>query len=199
MTTEALAVILAGGESRRMGQDKAFAPLAGRPLIAHAIDRLAPQCAAIAISAGTDTERFDGLGLEVLPDARWQGGGPLVGVLAAMNWAAKKGARHVLTVPVDTPFLPADYAARLASVTAPIVLAETADGWHGACGRWSVILREDLGAALAAGTRKVTDFAASHGAQGCVFPAGDPPPFFNVNRPEDLARAEAWMTTDAKE
>ncbi|MBF9058903.1 molybdenum cofactor guanylyltransferase [Rhodobacterales bacterium HKCCSP123] len=188
----AVGVILAGGGGRRIGGDKPFVALAGRPLVAHVVARLAPQCRALAVNAAPDP-RLAALGLPVIPDGDAGGLGPLSGILAAMDWAASQGASRVLTAPVDTPFLPGDLAAGLSSLDAPIVLARTADGLQGTCGLWSVSLRDALSAALAAGTRKVTEFTAAQGAESVLFPEGDPPAFLNVNRPGDLARAEACL------
>jgi molybdopterin-guanine dinucleotide biosynthesis protein A len=194
--TAPVGVILAGGAGRRIGGDKAFARLAGRPLVAHVIDRLAPQCRELAVNAAPDP-RLEGFGLPVVPDAAGGGQGPLSGILAAMTWAAAQGATRVLTAPVDTPFLPADLAARLAAVDAPIALARTGDGVHGTCGLWQVTLRDDLQAALERGVRKVTEFTEAQGAAGVTFPDRTPPSFYNVNRPDDLAKAAAWMADDA--
>jgi molybdopterin-guanine dinucleotide biosynthesis protein A len=185
-------VILAGGSGQRIGGDKAFVPLAGRPLVGHVIARLGPQCRALALNAPHDP-RLAPFALPVIPDGSEGGHGPLSGILAAMDWAAAEGATHVLTAPVDTPFLPEDLAVRLSGVKAPIVLARTADGLQGTCGLWSVSLRDALAAALASGTRKVTEFTAAHGAASVLFPQGDPPAFLNVNRPEDLARAASFL------
>ncbi len=185
-------VILAGGSGRRIGGDKAFVPLAGRPLVGHVIARLGPQCRALALNAAPDP-RLAPFALPVIPDGSEGGHGPLSGILAAMDWAAAEGAAHVLTAPVDTPFLPEDLALRLSGVKAPIVLARTADGFQGTCGLWSVGLRDALAEALTKGTRKVTQFTAAHGAASVLFADADPPPFLNVNRPEDLARAEGFL------
>ncbi|MGB3249891.1 MAG: NTP transferase domain-containing protein, partial [Tabrizicola sp.] len=74
-------VILAGGEGRRMaGADKALVPLAGRPLIAHVLDRLEPQVERMLVSANGDAARFAGFGCPVVADAAPQG--PLSGVLS---------------------------------------------------------------------------------------------------------------------
>jgi molybdenum cofactor guanylyltransferase len=185
-----LGVILAGGEGRRIGGGKPFVPLAGKALIAHVIDRLAPQCERLAINANGATDRFTALGLPVVADGPDGGQGPLSGVLAAMDWAAAQGASRVLTAPVDTPFLPEDLATRLAAVDAPIVLATAADGVHGTCGLWDIDLRDTLAAALSRGVRKVTEFTEAHGALPVTFPDTRPPPFFNVNSSEDLEAAE---------
>jgi len=187
------AVVLAGGQARRMGGgDKALVMLAGRPLLAHVMDRIGPQVRLLAINANGDGARF-GLDVPVVPDVTAGGLGPLAGVLTAMDWAAVQGADRVLTVAVDTPFLPVDLVDRMLAVDAPVVLARTADGWQGTTGLWSVSLRDRLRADLTDGARKVTDWALAMGAVAALCPAGTPPPFFNVNTPDDLLQAAAWL------
>ncbi|MEX3017025.1 molybdenum cofactor guanylyltransferase MobA [Gymnodinialimonas hymeniacidonis] len=179
-------VILAGGQGRRIGGDKAQRLLAGKPLWRHVHDRLAPQVSELVINGP------DPLGsLPVIAD-KVPGLGPLGGILAAMTWAESLGADNVLTVAVDTPFLPADLVGRL-SEGPGIAVAETQDGLHGTTALWPVYLSADLAQALDRGTRKVTDWAAEHTVTRIRFPETVPPPFFNVNTAEDLAQAEAWL------
>lgn len=189
-------VILAGGQSRRMGVDKAFVMLGGQPLISHVVDRIAPQCGALAVNTNLPEQDLLARDIELLAlaDAPEMAGlGPLAGIWAAMDWAAGFEFRHVLTVSVDTPFLPNDLLSRLSAAQAAIALAATADGVHGTTGLWSVDLRDDLRAALAGGTRKVTDWTGAQGATAVAFEDATPPPFFNINRSEDLAQAEAYL------
>jgi molybdopterin-guanine dinucleotide biosynthesis protein A len=188
-----LGVILAGGEGRRIGGGKPFVTLGGRPLITHVIDRLAPQCARLAVNANGPADGFTTLGLPVIADGGQSGQGPLSGILAAMDWAAAQGASWVLTAPVDTPFLPMDLAQKLAAVHAPIVLAATADGVHGTCGLWDIVLRDRLADALAGGVRKVTAFTEAEGAVSVPFSDTDPHGFFNINSPDDLEAAKALL------
>lgn len=188
-------VILAGGEGRRMGgRDKALLPLAGRPLLAHAVERLGPQVAALALSANGDPARFAATGLPVLPDAE-RGQGPLAGLLAGLDWAAGMEADAVVTVAVDTPFFPCDLVPclQLAAESAPqgTALAESAGAVHPTFGFWPVGLREDLRRHLAQGRRKLRDWPPARAAARAAFPAAAGDPFFNINGPEDLARAEA--------
>ncbi len=196
------AVILAGGRARRMGGgDKVLRVLHGRTLLAHVQARLAPQAGALALNANGDPARFADTGLPVLPDPVAGRPGPLAGVLAAMGWAAGLGAADVVTVPGDTPFLPADLVARLcaAAVHGAPVLAATrgASGRavrggmarHPTCALWPVALHPALEAALADGTTRVVDWADAQGARTAVFP--EPRAFFNINTPDDLARAGA--------
>ena len=188
------AVILAGGAGRRIGGDKPFVDLAGRPLLAHVSARIAPQVRMVALNAPQDARAAD-LGLICLPDAVADMG-PLGGVLAALDWAETRGARAVATVAVDTPFLPDDLISRLSAHNmdgASVVMAETADGLHPTTAIWQVGLRGPLRQALAAGARKVRDFTSACGARAVRFE--DTAAFFNINTPQDLAQARQRLAT----
>lgn len=194
-------VILAGGLSRRMsGRDKPLLALAGRPMLAHVIARLAPQAAPLALSANGDVTRFAVFQLPVIRDPVAGYPGPLAGVLAGLEWAERQGATAIITAAADTPFLPSDLAEVLgrAAALAPsgLAIAATrgADGSlhrHPTFGRWPVSLRGELAAALANGVHKVAAFADACGAAPALFP--DANAFFNVNTPDDLAEAEARL------
>jgi molybdenum cofactor guanylyltransferase len=194
-TKDLVGVILAGGQSRRMGGgDKGLLPLGTGAVIGHVIDRMSPQVSALAINANGDPARFLPYGLPVLPDSLPDFPGPLAGILAALDWAVSRGADWVVTVPSDTPFVPRDLVARLtAAQTAPVVIAATGDRVHPTCGLWSVGVRDDLAATLARGERKVRDFSDRHGAAMARFTDGPPDPFFNINTPADLAQAQGWL------
>lgn len=176
------------------GADKALLPLAGRPLVAHAVDRLAPQVESLAISANGDPARLAWLGLPVLPDAERLG--PLAGILSALDWAAPKGATAVVSVAVDTPFFPGDLVPRLvlaAEGTAKgVALAHSGGRDHPTFALWPVALRDALRAFLDSGAvPRVRGFADMHGAARADFPADGA--FDNLNTPDDLARAEALL------
>ena len=187
-------VILAGGAARRMGgQDKALMLLGGQSLLAHVQARFAPQVERFAISANGDAARF-GAGLAVLPDETRQG--PLSGILAALEWAAPLGATAVVSVAVDTPFLPADLVPRLClaaeSSAGGVAIATSGGVDHPTFGLWPVGLRDGLREFLASGVKtRVMDFARGHGAMRADF--GDDGAFVNLNTPEDLAAAKAMM------
>ena len=204
-----LGVILAGGQATRMGGgDKTLLELGSRPILAHVIDRLAPQVAGLALNANGDPARFARFDLPVLPDGIPGFAGPLAGVLAGLDWAAARGADRIVTVAGDTPFFPRDLVRRLqetaTGMTHPLVLAATpADPdmqtksksrsgliRHPTFGLWPVTLRDDLRDALAGGLRKVVLWTQTHDGREALFDTpGDP--FFNVNTPGDLARARA--------
>jgi molybdopterin-guanine dinucleotide biosynthesis protein A len=184
-------VILAGGAGTRIGGRKAFADLGGRPLAAHVIDRLDPQVSRLAIN--TRDRELEVFGLPLLPDAV-PDQGPLGGILAAMDWAARLGAEAVLTVAVDTPFLPRDLVTRLAAIGARAAYAETAQGPQATTGLWAVELAPGLRTALAEGARKVRVWTAEIGAVAVRFE--DDGAFFNVNTPADLMAASKRLSDD---
>jgi molybdenum cofactor guanylyltransferase len=200
---DVVAVVLAGGQARRMGGgDKGLRMLAGRPMLSHVLQRIRPQARAVALSANGDPARFAGWDLPVLPDAM-PGLGPLAGVLAGMHWAARvhPGAA-LLSVPTDTPLLPPDLVARLwaarAEAGAAIACAASAARRHPVVALWAVTLADALAVALASGMQGVERFAAAHGLAVAAFGAAPADPFMNVNDPAELAAAAALLET-AKE
>lgn len=203
MATEPYGIILAGGLATRMGGgDKGLLQLGGRPLLDHVIERLAPQVAGLALNANGDPSRFERFGLPVLPDSIEGYAGPLAGVLAGLDWAARQGAETIVTAAADTPFFPRDLVARLQQaaegMAAPLVLAATPDPERGRVrhptfGLWPVCLRDDLRAALAGGLRKVVLWTDAHDGREALFEVDGIDPFFNVNTPGDLARAQSLL------
>lgn len=198
MRDEVAGVILAGGLARRMGGgDKPLRLLCGRPMLAHVIDRLGPQVAALAINANGDPARFAAFGLPVVADGVAGFPGPLAGILAGMDWAAAAGFAAVVSVPGDSPFIPRDLVARLVAARkaagVPFACAASGGQAHPPVGLWDVSLREELRAALAAGERKIDRWTARFGCAQEAWPTTPFDPFFNANAPEELAVAEALL------
>jgi molybdopterin-guanine dinucleotide biosynthesis protein A len=185
------ALVLAGGTARRLGGgDKPLLDLGGQPMLARVLAVLAPEAAAVAISANGDPGRFAAFGLPVLPDA-FAGQGPLAGVLAGLDWAAGQGAAALLTAPGDTPFLPTGLAAALAP---PPACAAGAGRVHHLVALWPVAVRGRLRDTLScAGPRDVGLFAAAIGMRAVAFSAVPFDPFMNVNTPVDLASARSAL------
>lgn len=193
-----LGVILAGGQSRRMGGgDKGLLPLGKGSILDQVIDRIEPQVAGLALNANGDKARFSSLRLPIISDSIGGFVGPLAGVLAGLDWAADKQATHIVTVAADTPFFPPDLVPSLLlgaeTQGQPIALARTENGRHPTFGLWPVALREDLRTALEKGVRKVVQWTDSHGTAMVDFPTGRFDPFFNVNTPEDLTLAQSYL------
>lgn len=198
--TGIVGTILAGGLARRMGGgDKPLKELGHRPMLAHVIERFAPQVDALVLNANGDPARFAAFGLPVVPDPVEGHPGPLAGVLAGMRWAVahRPGATHVATAAGDTPFLPLDVVARLAAALrgAPadaIAIPVTDMGSHQVFGLFPVMLADELEAGLVSGAaRKVMAWIERHPVIEVRFAADGPlDPFFNANTPEELAEAE---------
>jgi len=198
------AILLAGGQSRRMGGgDKCLLNLGGKTVLQRVIDRIGPQVAQLALNANGNPDRFGAYGLPVMPDAVGDFAGPLAGVLTGMEWAAAhSSASHVLTVPTDAPFLPRDLAARLiapvAEGRAEMTCAESDGRAHPVVGLWPVSLREALRSAmLDEDIRKVDRWTARYRLEQVRFETEPLDPFFNMNRPDDAARADELIALEA--
>ncbi|SEK76711.1 molybdenum cofactor guanylyltransferase MobA [Pacificibacter marinus] len=199
------AVILAGGCGTRLGGlDKALCTLNGRSFLAHCQSRLAPQCGLIALNANGDTRRFHDTKLPIISDSVQDSLGPLSGILTAMEWAASNGYTQVLTIAVDTPFFPMNLAQRLLQKPHDqIALAATRDTnghlWlHPTFAIWPTSLHEKLRMDLEHGARKVTAWAKAQGAVNIIFETQANDPFFNINTPEDLVRAEQIVKSQTR-
>lgn len=198
MTPPTLGVLLAGGLARRMGGgDKPLKEIGGRTILERAIERLTPQCAALILNANGDPTRFAATGLAVVADDVPGFAGPLAGILAALDWAAREHPEieWVASAAADSPFLPHDYVSRLhaarAAAGVPLACAESGGQAHPVNGLWPVSLRADLRHALVVeDMRKIDRWTARHGVARAAWPAEPIDPFFNANAPEDIMQAE---------
>ncbi len=191
-------LLLAGGQARRMGGgDKCLLELAGQTLLAHAVRRLAPQVGGLVLNANGDPMRFADYGLPVVADVVPGFAGPLAGVLTGMDFMRRNDtAGWLATAATDTPFFPRDLVARLLTRAgtdeADIAFARSAGRTHPVFGLWRTTLHESLERALTLeDERKIDRFAARYRVVEVDFADLPFDPFFNINRPEDLARAEA--------
>jgi molybdopterin-guanine dinucleotide biosynthesis protein A len=200
-----VAVIIAGGQGRRLGSvDKSFAELGGRPLIAHVIDRIAPQVSTVLVNTTGDVDRFLAFGLTVVADRPRStlATGPLVGLTSAFAALSRSGdlTSAVLSCPVDTPFLPTDLVARLTaaltrSATA-VAFAATASCDHPLIALWTPWSREPVGAVFDQ-QPEISLHGIMERMRGArvIFGDGSPiDPFFNINTADDLDTAERLMS-----
>jgi molybdenum cofactor guanylyltransferase len=194
-----LGLVLAGGLARRMGGgDKARIRIGGITILDRALSRLKRQCSRVIINANGDPARFSDTGLPVVADSVPDFAGPLAGILAGLDWAAANASdcAWLVSAPGDCPFLPNDlvvklHAARIAA-KAPLASARSGQQIHPVVGLWPLALREDLRRALVdEDLRKIDLWTARHGVALADWPDKPIDPFFNVNTPEDAARAEA--------
>ncbi|MET3580571.1 molybdopterin-guanine dinucleotide biosynthesis protein A [Mesorhizobium robiniae] len=205
MTREIAGVILAGGQSRRMGGgDKGLLALGGGRLLDHVVARFAPQVGPLVLSANGDPVRFAGVGLPVLADTVKGFAGPLAGILTGLEWAAASTAcKAVVTAAGDTPFLPTDLVERLAAAVEErpdaIAVAWSGGKRHPTFALWPLKVRDALRRCLVdEDIRRVTAFIDGRDHVHVEFPilmSGDHAhdAFFNINTPDDLAQAERLL------
>jgi len=183
--------IIAGGASRRMGEDKAVLEFGGMPLVVHAIERLKPQVASLIINAHDDSADFSAYGLPVVTDPAGDRQGPLAGILAAMRWAEKNDIASIVTIAVDTPFFPRDLVSRLgeAAQGKELACASSAGRLHPVFGLWKAALAQELEQQIDNGLRSVRQWVALHDAGIAEWPTEPYDPFFNINNPADREAA----------
>ena len=166
-----LGAILAGGQSRRFGSDKAEALFEGKALLDHVADALRPQCAELVI-AGREWP-----GLTNVADIPEAGLGPLGGLAGALDYAQRTGFDAVLSCGCDLLGIPSDLAKQLGA--APAILDELP-----IVGLWPAEFADILAAWLAEpANRSVYRFADYIQARRVPTPAS----ITNVNRASDLA------------
>jgi len=197
-TPPTLGLVLAGGLARRMGGgDKALLRIGGVSILDRVLERLGPQCSGIILNANGDPRRFASTRLPVVADDVPGFAGPLAGILAGLDWAAAHAPEiaWIGSVPGDCPFLSRDLIARLHAARTeagtPLACAKSGEWRHPVVGLWPVALRDDLRHALVEeDLRKIEVWTYRHGVALAEWPDAPVDPFFNVNTPEDAARAE---------
>jgi len=200
-TEHIVGVILAGGLARRMGGgDKSMLKLGGRRILDYVIESAQNQLESVIINANGDPQRFAEFGLPVQADIVPDFAGPLAGVVSAMAWVKQNRpqATHVITMAADTPFFPKDYVARMLELMQlkqeRLACASYQGRTQPVFGLWPVDLFDDLYKALVEDDmRKVDRFTAPYGVAGVAFDELADNPFFNVNKPEDLAVGELHL------
>jgi molybdopterin-guanine dinucleotide biosynthesis protein A len=194
-------VILAGGQARRMGgTDKAFVKLGGETLIARTIARARPQVGELLINANGDLSRFAKFGVPVFSDSIDGFLGPVAGILAGLEWMRehRPDARWLASFACDCPFFPHDMVERLIdkaqSENARVVVAASGVRHHPVFAVWSASIPATSQSVLNdQGLRKMDDFVARFANTRVEFPSDATDPFFNINTPNDLRRAEALL------
>ena len=183
------AIVLCGGQGARLGGvAKPLVDLAGRPLLAHVLDRLRPQVADIVLSC-TRAEPYQRFGCRVAVDAQ-PNQGPLGGVVSAL---AQTTTHWILTSPCDTPFLPPNLVEALATACrkrgAAVVVA--AGRRQNLCLLLDERRAASLSAFFASGGRAVYRWLDANSVASVEWPVAD---FFNVNTTADLQAASERLT-----
>lgn len=185
------AVILAGGRARRMGgEDKGLIELKGRPLLDYIISALRPQVGEILVNANRNLDRYREFGYPVIEDMMGDFFGPLAGMATAMQATGKP---CLLTVPCDSPFVPAQLAATLYHAMkrdhAELSVAHDGVRMQPVFALLDCQLLPSLLDYLNGGGRKIDTWYAQHRLALANFSAS-PQTFLNLNTPEDRVELE---------
>jgi molybdenum cofactor guanylyltransferase len=180
-------IVLAGGQGRRMGGvDKGLQLLRGRPMAQWVLERLAPQVDEVLINCNQNLDAYARFGQRLVPDEVGGFAGPLAGLHAVL-----KVAKHalVVTVPCDSPFLPADLVSRLNASLRDhdLAVAKTLEQPHPVFALMKRQVRESLEAFLAAGGRKIDAWYAALEVVEVNFD-DEAEAFRNINTLDELRR-----------
>ena len=175
------------------GIDKGLQPYRGRPLAAHALERLRPQVGRLMVNANRNLDTYRAMGVDVWPDDMPDFPGPLAGMLAGLSHCE---TGLMATVPCDTPNFPRDLVARLAQglenhdADIAVAYTRTEEGLFAQpvfC-LLKLSLKEALSAFIAAGERKTGFFARSQRSTRVVF--DNEAEFFNINTLDELDQSQ---------
>jgi molybdopterin-guanine dinucleotide biosynthesis protein A len=191
MPVEVTGIVLAGGQGSRMGGvDKGLQPFRGKPMVAHAIERLAPQVDELLVNANRNPADYERFGHRVIADEIPGFAGPLAGFERGLAHAA---GGLVVTVPCDSPFLPTDLVARLKAALeakgADLAVAKTGDQAHPVFCLMRRAVHPSLAAFLGSGQRKIDRWYASLAVVEVAFD-DEADAFLNINTREELAHLE---------
>ena len=187
MTISISAVILAGGQAKRMGgADKGLQLLHGKPLFQHIYERLRTQVEQISINANRNHAEYSADGLMVFADRIAGFQGPLSGILTALE---RSETDFVLFVPCDCPFFPQNLLEKLKSAVVfhGVSIAYVHDGEreHPTFCLMARSLKDKLADYLASGERRMLQFMRQNGAVSVDF-SENKQAFTNINTLDDL-------------
>jgi len=192
-----LGVILAGGQSRRMGRDKSFIKLNGKTLIEHTIIKVKKFLPNLIIISNENKNEIMKYGIDLVNDCLSKNQGPLIGIMTAMKYIKdnKKNFDWIATFPCDTPFFPEllikKFIDNSKSKKSLLYFASSKGQRHNVFGLWSLKLYDKLHNDIVnKNSRKVEDWAEQNDVQRIEFSFEKDDPFFNINTEEDLIKAK---------
>ena len=192
-----LAVVLAGGQSKRFGEDKNQAKLGNLTLLEHVLAKVTKKFEKILIISNQSLNLKTLNSITIIPDCIKGNLGPLVGVLTAMKWIKKNNKQYqwIATFPSDTPFFDTSiiekYKNRINLNESLLYFARSKQKRHNIFGLWSVKLMDTLENDLINNNfRKVEKWADKIGVETINVKIDKFDPFFNINTKEDLEEAK---------
>ncbi len=197
-----LAVVLAGGKSKRFGKDKSQVKLGDKILIDYVLTEIIDLYKDILIVTNEPIKFLDSNKISTTSDIK-KGLGPLGGVYSAMKWIKnnKKNYKWISTFPIDTPFFKKEHLSKFFKKInlnkSNLFFMKSKNTRHNIFGLWSLDLYEKLEIALNRGDRKVELWANEIGVETIDFEhENNKDPFFNINTENDLETAKKLLNND---
>ena len=196
-----LGVVLAGGKSKRFGEDKSQVKLHGKILIDYILSEIMDQFNEILVVTNNPIRFKDSSKILITKDFK-EGLGPLGGILTAMKWIKdqKKDYEWISTFPSDTPFFTNKelkiFYENIDIKKSKLFFIKNKETRHNIFGLWSLDLLKKLETDLQKGERKVEVWADTVGVETINIEYEKRDPFFNINTKEDLEKAYKIMEND---
>ena len=197
-----LAVVLAGGKSRRFGRDKSQVKLGDKILIDYILTEIIDLYREVLIVTNGSIKFLDSEKIYLISDNK-KGLGPLGGVFSAMKWVKdnRKDYKWISTFPIDTPFFKKKHLSKFYKEInfdkSKLFFMKSKNTRHNIFGLWSLELYEKLEVALNRGDRKVELWANQIGVKTIDFEhENNKDPFFNINTEEELETAKRLLNND---
>ena len=191
-----LGVVLAGGKSRRFGEDKNHIKLGNKTLLEHVLHKINNKFIEILIVSSRPLKIQITRKITIIEDC-FENLGPLAGVLSSMKWIKenKKTFKWIATFPSDTPFFETsiieEYKKRITTNESSLYFVKSNNKRHNIFGLWSIDLLQTLENDIVKNNfRKVEDWANKIGVKTINVEIKEFDPFFNINTKEDFAIAK---------
>ena len=195
MKNNIMALIMIGGQSKRMGGGiKSLLKFNKKRIFDRILEKLTPQIEKIIINCNLGEEKLKNYQLPIIKDLKDGYLGPLAGIHSAMNWAFNNDpeVEWLITLPGDTPFIPDDIIYKFQkkiSKNIKIILAQSNNKTHPIIGAWHLSLFRSLDKHLDLGTRKILSWAELYPIEFINYNYELYDPFFNINTKDDLKKA----------
>ena len=194
--SEIAVVIMIGGKSSRLGGGiKSLIKINNKKIFDIILERIQPQIDKIIINSNIEDKEISKYKFPIIKDVKQGYLGPLAGIHAGMQWLNKNKPEvdWLLTLPGDTPFIPLNLVScfkEKINQDSKIILAKSNDKIHPIIGAWHTSLLTNLNEHLESGTRKILEWAENHPLEFLEFNEKSYDPFFNINTPIDINKAE---------